>query len=245
MRMSVRRRKSSARPRSKRGCTPAAKSRAWDTRSHFGSTATSAMKHTSCISSSRSDSGSRPSTRSSPSKRVRPRIALKRVVLPAPLGPMSPTMRPGSMLKFTASTARVARYFLLTPRASITAVMLASRCAGPGRGGRGRATLQELLCREAQPLNRGEHLGPFIREKPLALVLHQRLARPGAHEHTQATSLLDQLLLYELLVAFQHRQRVEAELRRYAADRGQRVALFQGALEDHRYHPVPQLPIDR
>ena len=58
--MSVLARNSTARLRSKRGCTPATKSTACDTLSQRGSTATSAMKQTSFISWSRSVRGSLP-----------------------------------------------------------------------------------------------------------------------------------------------------------------------------------------
>jgi len=91
--------------REKRGCTPATKSTASLTRIQRGSTATSAMKHTCFISSLRWRRGSSPSTESRPSNSVRPRIALSAVVLPAPLGPIRPTMRPGSIVRSTASSA--------------------------------------------------------------------------------------------------------------------------------------------
>jgi hypothetical protein len=40
--------------------------------------------------------------------RIWPRIALNSVVLPLPLGPMTPTISPGPTLKLTPSTARIA-----------------------------------------------------------------------------------------------------------------------------------------
>jgi hypothetical protein len=98
-------RKRSQRARSKRGWTPATNSIASATRIQRGSTATSAMKQTSFISSSRCVRGSLPSTSSSPSNGIRPRIALSAVVLPAPLGPIRPTMRPGSIRNCALSSA--------------------------------------------------------------------------------------------------------------------------------------------
>ncbi|KAG1250980.1 hypothetical protein G6F65_018527 [Rhizopus arrhizus] len=100
-------RKRSQRARSKRGWTPATKSIASRTFSQRGSTATSAMKQMSFISSSRCSRGSRPSTLSSPSTEVRPRMAFNAVVLPAPLGPIRPMMRPLGMLKLASSRATV------------------------------------------------------------------------------------------------------------------------------------------
>ena len=67
------------------------------TRIQRGSTATSAMKQTSSISAARSRDGSFPSTESSPSNVASPRIAFRAEVLPAPLGPIRPTIRPGGM----------------------------------------------------------------------------------------------------------------------------------------------------
>jgi hypothetical protein len=93
--------------RLKRGCSPAVTSSAWRTRIQRGSTATSAMNATCCISSARWRRGSRPSTSSCPSKGPRPRMAFSAVVLPAPFGPIRPTMRPAGISKSTRSSATV------------------------------------------------------------------------------------------------------------------------------------------
>ena len=69
----------------------------------------------------------------------------------------------------------------------------------------------------------------------------ERLAGADVHVHAAAPPLLDQALVDQLLVALEHRQRVEAELGGDAADRGQRVAFLEHPFEDHRDHPVPQL----
>ena len=65
----------------------------------------SIMKHTSRISWSRWVRGSSPSTDNSPSNWVRPRMAFSVVVLPEPLGPIRPTMRPGWISKLAWSSA--------------------------------------------------------------------------------------------------------------------------------------------
>ena len=54
---------------------------------------------------SRSVRGSLPSTFSSPSNGTRPSAAFSVVVLPEPLGPIRPTMRPAGMSKLMLSTA--------------------------------------------------------------------------------------------------------------------------------------------
>src|SRR6202171_3778674 len=80
------------------------------------------MNETSRISSSRALHGSRPSTDNFPSYDVRQRIASSAVVLPAPLGPMSPRMRPSSTRRSTLSNATVVPKVLRRPRASIVAI---------------------------------------------------------------------------------------------------------------------------
>jgi hypothetical protein len=112
--------KRSQRARSKRGCTPSTKSIASRTRIQRGRTATSAMKQTSFISSSRSLRGSRPRIFSSPSNGISPSIAFSAVVLPAPLGPMRPTMRPAWISNEVPSSASLFLYALRRPRALTT-----------------------------------------------------------------------------------------------------------------------------
>ena len=70
-------------------------------------------------------------------------------------------------------------------------------------------------------------------------------ARPFIDEHAPAPLLLDQLLIDELLVSLENSERVETKLGRDSADRGERVTLFEDTLEDHRYHSITQLPVDR
>src|SRR5579864_7667527 len=248
-RMSVLRRKSLAMARSKRGCTPATNSSACATRSQRGSTATSAMKHTSRISRSRWVRGSSPSTLSSPLKGVRPRIALSAVVLPAPFGPMSPTMRPGCTLKLTPSSARLAPKDLASPRASITAVIFCPlrgvRRGRPGGGGSCGARALQFVGGDPEALDGRKDLRPLVLEEALALVFHQCLARAGADVHAPAATLLHQLLVDELLVALEHGERIQGEVRGDVPHRRQRIPLLEDALEDHRDHPVPQLPVNR
>src|SRR5690242_16662768 len=122
-------------------------------------------------------------------------MALSAVVLPAPLGPMRPTIRPASTVKFTASRARVVPKFLVRPRASIIAVIVLPRrgLRRPGRSMRFGALLQQLGRRKAQALDRRVNLGPLLFEEARLLVLHERLARSFTHEHAAATPLLHEL----------------------------------------------------
>ena len=80
------------------------------------------MNETSRMSSSRAFHGSRPRTFNCPSYGMNPRIALSAVVLPAPLGPMTPRMRPSSTRKSMPSSATVVPKTLRKPRASIVAI---------------------------------------------------------------------------------------------------------------------------
>src|SRR5262249_40147012 len=161
-------------------------------------------------------------------KAVRPRMALSAVVLPAPFGPMSPTMRPLSMRKLTPSSACVAPKLLVSPLASTIAVIFftwrSGGAAAPGRrprsGRRRSARALQVIRAQAEALDGGVDLRPFVLEEALPFVLHQRLAGAGAHEHAEAPALLHQLLIDQRLVALEYRQRVEPEVGGHRADRG-------------------------
>jgi len=65
-------------------------------------------------------------------------------------------------------------------------------------------------------------------EPYIALVAGQQ-CRASLHDHA----------------AGQHGQRIQPEVRRYVAHRGQRVALLEHPFQDHGDHPVTQLPVNR
>src|SRR5262245_48771992 len=154
------------------------------------------MKQTSRISRSRSVHGSRPRTFSSPWYGVRPRMALSAVVLPAPLGPISPRMRPSPTRRSKPSSATVVPKALRRPRASIEVMASAPlrRVArGPG--------LQQLARLQAQPLDGRVDPGPLLRQELLALALQQQLARARVDEHAASSLALHQAFVHQLLVA--------------------------------------------
>src|ERR1700675_2010965 len=174
------------------------------------------MKETSRMSCSRALHGSRPSTFNSPSYGVRPRIALSAVVLPAPLGPMSPRMRPSSIRKSMPSSAMVVPKALRRPRASMTVMASAlllilvpvpggirlggfRRC-GIGRRPAGRS-VQKFLRFQAEPLNGCVDPRPFFSKKLLPFALQQQTARAGIDEHAEAASAFDQPFVDQLLIA--------------------------------------------
>src|SRR5262245_21490745 len=128
-------------------------------------------------------------------------MALSAVVLPAPLGPTSPRMRPSSTRRSMPSSARVEPKDLRRPRASMqdmASALLRSIRRG-GAGGAGRR--QQLLHGQAQPPDGGVDPGPLFGQEPLALALQQQAARAGVDEHAAASPALDQLLVDQLLIA--------------------------------------------
>src|SRR5258708_38441296 len=157
------------------------------------------MKQTSRISWSRSSHGSRPSTRSSPWNGVRPRMALSAVVLPAPLGPMTPRMRPSSTRRSMPSTATVVPKTFRRPRASMHVMASVFLLCG----------IEQFFRCQAEPPNGRVDPRPFFRQELLALVLQQQIARAGVDVHSETSSLLDELLVDQLLIGLQDRDRVE------------------------------------
>src|SRR6202795_826849 len=160
------------------------------------------MKETSRMSCSRALHGSRPSTFNSPSYGVRPRIALSAVVLPAPLGPMSPRIRPSSIRKLTPSSAMVVPKALRRLRASMTVMASAlllvlggirlggfRRC-GICRRPAGRP-VQEFSRFQPERLNGCVDPGPVFTKKLLAFALQQQTACAVIDEHAEAASALD------------------------------------------------------
>src|SRR5215831_17857050 len=130
-----------------------------------------------------------------------PRIALSAVVLPAPLGPISPRIRPSSTHKSMSSSAMVGPKALRRPRASMHAMASALLLRSIGfcirrRDAVGRA-LQQLFRLQAQALDGCVDPGPFVGQKLLALSLEQQSARAGFDEHAQAPPLLDQLFVHQ------------------------------------------------
>src|ERR1700722_18032738 len=135
-------------------------------------------------------------------------MARRAVVLPAPFGPMSPTMRPASMARLTLSSATCEPYFLLKFRASISGAMGISflDIAAAGRRCRlcGRRCLREqFFGRETKPVDHRQNLRPLLVQKPSPLAAQQQPARSLAPVHAAAAALLDQAFIDQLLVALE------------------------------------------
>src|SRR5437667_1096344 len=203
------------------------------------------MKETSRMSSSRAAQGSRPRTFNSPSYEVSPRIAFSAVVLPAPLGPMSPRMRPSSTRKSTPSTATVLPKVLRRPRASMhgmaSAFLLFHFRLQPAFC----RTVEQFVRREAEPLNRCVDPGPFFGKELLAFVLQQQIARAVIDEHAETSLALDKPLVHQLLIPLQNRERIDPVFGRDVAHRWQCIAFFEHAIEYHRHDTVAKLAVNR
>src|SRR5215469_7371139 len=202
------------------------------------------MKQTSCISRSRSRHGSRPSTLSSPWYGVKPRIALSAVVLPAPFGPMSPTMRPSSTRRSTPSSATVVPNLLRSPRASIEAMASALLLFRFRFRAAACAPIQQFFRAQSQPLNSCVNSGPFFIEKFLPLPSQEQVACPRFHVHSQTPPFLNQFLIHQLLIALQDRERIQPVVGRHRAHRGQRIAFLENTVQNHGNHTVAELAVD-
>src|SRR5215831_13877713 len=98
-------------------------------------------------------------------------MALSAVVLPAPLGPMSPRMRPSSTRRFTPSSATVAPNDFRRSRASMQG-MGSSLPFSPG-------VLEQLFRLEAEPLDVRADPGPLVLEELPPFTLEQPAPRAG------------------------------------------------------------------
>src|SRR5271165_3845802 len=177
-------------------------------------------------------------------------MARSAVVFPAPLGPMRPTMRPGSIVKFTSSSATCDPYFLDRCCARIsaalgTSVILVSGSPRRRRGmGECGGPREQLLRRESQPMDDRKDLRPFLVEEALALAGEQHPPRAVAHIHAASAALLHELFVDQLLVPLQHREGVQPIRGSDRANRGQGIALLQCALQDEGDHSIAQLAIN-
>src|SRR5206468_5666623 len=235
----------SAFARSNRGCTPATYSSNCETRIHRGSTATSAMKLTSLMSSSRCRQGSRPKTLSVPSYGVRPTIAFRAVVLPAPFGPIRPRMRPSSTRKSTPSSAIVLPNTFRRPRASMhvirSAFLLLHFCFLPAV----RVVVKQIFRFQTEPQHGFANPGPVFGQEFLALRFEQRIPCVSLDEHSEPPPGLDESFVHELLISLQDCQWIEPIVRCHGSHRGQRIAFFENSVKDHHDDAIAKLAVNR
>src|SRR6266849_1321420 len=167
---------------------------------------------------------------------------------------MSPRMRPSTTRKSMPSSAMVVPKDLRRPRASMTVMASALLLGGIRLGGFRRCGMrrrpagrpvQEFFRLQAEPLNGGVDPGPLFAEKLLPFALQQQIARARVDEHAATSLALDQLLVHQLLIALQNRERIDPKFGRDIAHGWQRIAFLQHSVEYHRYHTVAKLAINR
>jgi hypothetical protein len=98
---------------------------------------------------------------------------------------------------------------------------------------------------QTEPLNRRVHARPMLVQKFLALAFDQQIPRAGFHKHSETAPGLDQIFTDQLLVSFQNRERIDSIFRRDIADRRQRIAFVEHAIENHVHNAIPELTINR
>src|SRR5512143_3318178 len=176
---------------------------------------------------------------------MRPRIAWSAVLLPAPLGPMIPRTRPSSTRRSTPSSATVAPKVLRRPRASMHAMASAFFLGAVRRRRAGGARLQQLSRSQTEPPNGRVNPRPLFREKLLAFAPKQQVARAGIDEHAATSLRLDEFLVGQLLIALEHRDRIDPVLGGNRAHGRQRIAFVQDAVQDHGDDTIAELSVDR
>src|SRR5438045_7234034 len=127
-------------------------------------------------------------------------MAFKAVVLPAPLGPMSPRMRPSATRKSMLSRAMVGPKALRRPRPSMTDMASVVLLFGGRLGARFCGAVEQFFRLEAEPLNGCSEPGPFFGEELLAFALQQQIARAGIDEKAEAAPGLDKAFVRKLLI---------------------------------------------
>jgi hypothetical protein len=95
-----------------------------------------------------------------------------------------------------------------------------------------------------ETLDGRQHARPFLFEKALALAAHELCPAALGDEHAPAAPFLDEAFVDELLVALEHGQRVQRELRGDTSDRRQCVTVGELTLQNHVHHLVAELAID-
>src|SRR6266436_8378244 len=177
-------------------------------------------------------------------------MALSAVVLPAPLGPMIPRMRPSSTRKSMLSSAMVVPNVLRRPWASITVMASVLLLFGWfGWGCRLRRAfcgpVEQFFRFEAEPLNGCGDPGPFFGEKFLAFALQQQIARTSINEKAEASPGLNEPLVRELLIAFENREWIDQIFGRDIAHRWQHITFFEHFVEYHGDDAIPKLAVNR
>src|SRR5439155_21063134 len=73
----------------------------------------------------------------------------------------------------------------------------------------------------------------------------KQTARTRFHEHSKSAPGLDQIFAHQLLISLQDGERINPILRGHIADRRQRIAFVEHAIENHVNDTVAELAINR
>src|SRR6266705_5539621 len=142
------------------------------------------------------------------------------------------------------SSAMVVPKALRRPRASMVAIALALLFSSR-RFAAGCDSIQQFLRSQAEALYGCMDPGPFFHQKFLALALQQQIARAGVDEHAETSLLLDKLLVDQLLIALQNRERIDPIFGSDIAHGRQRIAFVEHAVENHGNDTVAKLAVNR
>src|SRR5258705_178523 len=134
-------------------------------------------------------------------------------------------MRPSSTCRSMPSSATAVPYVLRRPCASIGSMASASFLWSVGCVDRAR--FQQFFRRETEPPDGRGEPGPLLGQESPALGFEPRGASPGSAEHPEASLLLHELVIDQLLVGLEDRDRVEPVLGGDRAHRGKRIAFVE------------------
>ena len=107
------------------------------------------------------------------------------------------------------------------------------------------ACLEQIVHRDAEPVDPCADRGPLLADEALALLPQQGGTRAGRNEHADPASHLDLAVLLELLVGLGDGERVGAFLRRERAYRREHLAFPIAPVDDRGGDLVAQLQVDR
>src|ERR1043166_14532 len=108
-----------------------------------------------------------------------------------------------------------------------------------------RCGFEQFFRIQTEPLNRRVNARPMLVQKFLAFAFDQQIARAGFHKHSKAAPSFDQIFADQLLVSFQDREWIHSIFRCDIADRRQRIAFVEHAIENHVNDTIPELAINR
>ena len=99
-----------------------------------------------------------------------------------------------------------------------------------GRVGNCRGLGKQFLRGESEPVDDRQNLRPLLVQEPFPLSGQQQPSSTFAHVHAPTAAFFDQVFVDQLLIALQHRQRIEPVIGGNRPHRGQWITLLERAL---------------